>query len=174
MLSRLAAGCSQGSIRAKQQRIVRNAMVQTRGDAVYTMLVAIDGSEHSENAVRHAIDMARRIGDARILLLNVQPPAMSGEVSNLLTAEEVIDQHTAAGEIVLATAQSLIDASDVPYETEIAIGRPAESIVEAAQRRACDVIVLGASSHSRMRRLVLGSVAAKVAHIAEVPVTVVK
>ncbi len=138
------------------------------------MLVAIDGSEHSENAVRHAIDMARRIEDARILLLNVQPPAMSGEVSNLLTAEEVMEQHTAAGELVLAAARSLLDASGVAYDAEIAIGRPADSIVDSAERHACDVIVLGASSHGRVRRLVLGSVAAKVAHIAEVPVTVVK
>lgn len=138
------------------------------------MLVAIDGSEHSENAVRHAIDMARRIDDARILLLNVQPPAMSGEVSNLLTAEEVMEQHTAAGKLVLAAARSLLDASGVAYDTEIAIGRPAESIVDSADRHACDVIVLGSSSHGRVRRLVLGSVAAKVAHMAEVPVTVVK
>ena len=38
----------------------------------------------------YALDMARRIGDARIVLLNVQPPAMSGEVSNLITAEEAL------------------------------------------------------------------------------------
>jgi nucleotide-binding universal stress UspA family protein len=141
---------------------------------VYTMLVAVDGSEHSENAVRHALDMARRVGDARILLVNVQPPAMSGEVSNLVTAEEVIDQHTEAGRLVLAPAQAMIEQSGVAYETEIAIGRPAESIVDCANRRGCDAIVMGASSHGPVRSLVLGSVAAKVAHMAEVPVTVVK
>lgn len=138
------------------------------------MLVAVDGSEHAENAVRYAVDMARRIADARILLINVQPPAMSGEVSNLLTAEEVLAQHTAAGKSVLVEAETVLGASGVPYETEIAIGRPAESIVEVAQRRGCDAIVLGASSHGRVHTLVLGSVASKVAHIAEVPVTVVK
>lgn len=145
-----------------------------KGDIVYTMLVAVDGSEHSENAVRHALDMVRRIQDARILLVNVQPPAMSGEVSNLLTAEEVLAQHTAAGKAVLEAAEAILGRSGVAYETEIVIGRPAESIVEAAQRRGCDAIVLGASSHGRVRSLVLGSVASKVAHIAEVPVTVVK
>lgn len=138
------------------------------------MLVAVDGSEHSENAVRHALDMARRIPGARVLLVNVQPPAMSGEVSNLLTAEEVLDQHTAAGKEVLGAAERILAQAGVPYETEIAIGRPAESIVETAQRRGCDAIVLGASSHGRVHSLVLGSVASKVAHIAEVPVTVVK
>lgn len=138
------------------------------------MLVAVDGSEHSENAVRHALDMAKRIADARIVLVNVQPPAMSGEVSNLLTAEEVLEQHTAAGKAVLGAAEAILANAGVAYDTEIAIGRPAESIVEAAQRRSCDAIVLGASSHGRVRSLVLGSVASKVAHVAEVPVTVVK
>jgi len=141
---------------------------------VYTMLVAVDGSEHSENAVRHALDMARRLGEVRIVLVNVQPPAMSGEVSNLLTAEEVMDQHTEAGRAVLDSAKALIDQAGVDCDTEIAIGRPAESIVECAQRRGCDAIVMGASSHGRVRSLVLGSVASKVAHMAEVPVTVVK
>jgi len=138
------------------------------------MLVAVDGSEHSENAVRHALDMARRLGEVRIVLVNVQPPAMSGEVSNLLTAEEVMDQHTEAGRAVLDSAKALIDQAGVDCDTEIAIGRPAESIVECAQRRGCDAIVMGASSHGRVRSLVLGSVASKVAHMAEVPVTVVK
>lgn len=141
---------------------------------MYTMLVAVDGSEHSENAVRHALDMVRRIGDACILLVNVQPPAMSGEVSNLLTAEEVLEQHTAAGKAVLAAAEAILRRAGIAYETQIAIGRPAESLVEAAQRRACDAIVIGASSHGPLRTLVLGSVASKVVHSAEVPVTVVK
>jgi len=138
------------------------------------MLVAVDGSEHAESAVRHALDMARRMQGARIVIVNVQPPAMSGEVSNLLTAEDVLDQHTSAGAAVLRAAEAILAGTGVAYETEIAIGRPAETIVEAAQRRGCDAIVLGASSDGRVHSLVLGSVASKVAHIAEVPVTVVK
>ena len=39
---------------------------------VYVMLVAVDGSEHAYNAVRHAIDIAQRMVDARIVLINVQ------------------------------------------------------------------------------------------------------
>lgn len=144
------------------------------GGCVYTMLVAYDGSEHAENAVRYALDMAHRLGDAHIVLLNVQPPAMSGEVSNLLTAEEVLEQHLAAGREVLAPARAMVEQAGVRCDTEIAIGRPAEAIVEFAQKCGCDAIVMGASSHGRVHSLVLGSVASKVAHIAEVPVTVVK
>jgi len=141
---------------------------------VYTMLVAVDGSEHAEHAVQHALDMARRLAEARILLVNVQPPVMSGEVSNLLTAEEVMDQHAEAGRLALASAKALLDQARVAYDTEIAIGRPAETIVDCALRSGCDIIIVGASSRGRVRSIVLGSVASKVVHIAEVPVTVVK
>lgn len=141
---------------------------------MYFMCVATDGSEHAVNAVRHAIEMARRISDTRVLLVNVQPPAMSGEVSNLLSAEEVMAQHTERGEAALAGAKALLDAARVDYEAEIAIGTPAETIVECAAKRDCDLIVVGASSHGRVHTLVLGSVASKIIRSAECPVTVVK
>ena len=141
---------------------------------MYTMLVAYDGSEHAENAVRYALDMARRLGEARIVLVNAQPPAMSGEVSNLLTAEQVVEQHLAEGRELLAPARALVEQAGVACETEIAIGRPAEAIVEYARSSGCDAIVMGASSHGRVHSLVLGSVASRVAHMADVPVTVVK
>jgi len=107
-------------------------------------------------------------------LINVQRPAMSGEVSNLLTAEQVMEQHTEAGDKALAGAQALLDAAGVTYDAEIAIGKPAETIAEFAVKRSCDIVVVGASSHGRVRSLVLGSVAARVVRIAEPPVTVVK
>ena len=141
---------------------------------MYTMLVAYDGSEHAESAVRYALEMARRLGAARIVLVNVQPPAMSGEVSNLLTAEEVMEQHLAEGRKVLSGAALLLEQAGVPFESEIAIGRPADAIVEYAQRVSADAIVMGASSHGPVRSLMLGSVVSKVAHSAPVPVTVVK
>lgn len=141
---------------------------------MYTLLVAVDESEHAQSAVRYAIDIARRMSAARVLLVNVQPPAMSGEVSNLLSAEEVMEQHMEKGRAALAGAQAAFDAAGIAYEMEICIGKPAESIVECAGKLGGDVIVLGASSHGRVASLVLGSVAERVLRIAELPVTVVK
>ena len=141
---------------------------------MYTMLVGVDSFEHSEGAVRHAIDMARRIGGARVVLVNVQPPVMSGEVSPLLSAEEVMAQHTETGHRVLAQAKALLTAAQVPFDAEIVIGTAAEGIVECAARRGCDIIIVGASSHGRVHTLVLGSVAAKIARSADMPVTIVK
>lgn len=60
------------------------------------------------------------------------------------------------------------------FNTGIAIGRPAEAIVEYALKHAVDIIVVGASSHGSVHAFVLGSVVSKVTHTADVPVTVVK
>src|SRR5690606_16068580 len=126
------------------------------GGVVYTMLVAYDGSEHAQRAVRYALDMARRLGDAAITLVNVQPPPMSGEVSNLLSAEQVLAQHLATGREVLAPARAAVESEGVACASEIVIGRPAEAIVEHAKKCGADAIVVGASSHGRVRSLVLG------------------
>ena len=159
---------------AGAQTRFRQGAIAQREARVYKMLVAVDGSEHAFNAVRHAIDIARRIDDTRVVLINVQRPAMSGEVSNLLTAEQVMEQHTEAGNKALAGARALLDAAGTACQTEIGVGAPAETIAEFAEKCGCDVIVVGASSHGRVHSLVLGSVAAKIVHIAELPVTVVK
>lgn len=141
---------------------------------MYSMLVAVDGSTHAEHALRHAIDVARRMaGAVRILLVNVQPPAMSGEVSNLMTAEEVMQRHTEMAKATLAPARELLDAAGIAHETEILVGRPAEELIACARRRECDIIVVGASRRGPVGSLVLGSVATRVIHLADVPVTVV-
>jgi nucleotide-binding universal stress UspA family protein len=162
------------AVRSRERYDQTRARPLEQERAMYTMLVAYDGSEHAESAVRHALDMARRVGTARIVLLNVQPPVMSGEVSSLLTTEEVVDQHIAAGNEILAPALRLVQQAGVPCEAKVALGRPADVIVEHARNSACDAIVVGASSHGRVHSLVLGSVASNVAHTAPVPVTVVK
>jgi len=141
---------------------------------VFRILVAVDGSATSDDAMRFAADLGRRIGNAVLVLVNVQRPAMAGEVSNLMTAEDVMQEHTDAGHSVLARARAAAEAAGLACESEIVIGRAAEEIVRYAEARDCDMIVIGGSGHGRIGSLILGSVASKVVHGSNVPVTVVK
>lgn len=136
--------------------------------------MAVDGSEKSDNAVRHAIRCAQHMRDVHVLLVNVQRPPMSGEVSNLLTGEEVAAMHEERGKASLDRAVDLAAGSGVDLAVEVAIGRPAETIVERAQHHACDLIVIGSHRHGRVGAIVLGSVANKVMHLSPIAVTVVK
>jgi nucleotide-binding universal stress UspA family protein len=62
----------------------------------------------------------------------------------------------------------------VPYEKEILIGNIAEVIARRADELGCDGIVMGTRGMTAIGGLVMGSVATKVVHAANVPVTLVK
>jgi nucleotide-binding universal stress UspA family protein len=138
------------------------------------ILLPVDGSELSLEAVRFAIRMilAGLRGDA--VLANVQEPA---NLYELLVAHdpEVLDRVSAeAGLHALKSAQDLLDAAGVEYECEVAKGDPAHTIVEIAERFDCHLIVMGARGTSALRSAMLGSVSNEVLHASAVPVLIVK
>jgi nucleotide-binding universal stress UspA family protein len=65
-------------------------------------------------------------------------------------------------------------AGHVEVRTMIEVGGAASQIVEAANREKVDQIVIGSHSRRAVTRLILGSVADRVAHSATCPVTIVR
>jgi len=65
-------------------------------------------------------------------------------------------------------------AGHVEVQTLIEVGGAASQIVEAAIREKCDQIVIGSHSKKAVARMVLGSVADRVAHTSSCPVTIVR
>lgn len=65
-------------------------------------------------------------------------------------------------------------AAPVPVTTRIEVGGAAAQIVDAAIREKADQIVLSSHTRRGVKRLVLGSVADRVAHTAPCPVTIVR
>ncbi len=138
------------------------------------LLIPVDGSELSLEAVRFAVRvlLAGLRGD--VVLANVQEPA---NLYELIVAHDpdVIDQVSAdAGVHALQAARALLDAAEVEYECEVAKGDPAHTIVDIAERFACDLIVMGARGNSALRSAMLGSVSNEVLHASAVPVMIVK
>ncbi len=138
------------------------------------ILLPVDGSELSLEAVRFAIRMVLAGLRADAVLANVQEPA---NLYELLVAHdpELIDRASAeAGLHALAGAQALLDAAGVEYECEVAKGDPAHIIIEISERFGCDLIVMGARGTSTLRLAILGSVSNEVLHASAVPVMIVK
>jgi nucleotide-binding universal stress UspA family protein len=138
------------------------------------MLLPVDGSELSLEAVRFAIRMALAGLRGEAVLANVQEPA---NLYELLVAHdpEVIQRVSGeAGLHALQSARALLDAAGVEYECEVAQGDPAHTIIDIAQRFACDLIVMGARGNSALRSAMLGSVSNEVLHASAVPVVIVK
>jgi nucleotide-binding universal stress UspA family protein len=138
------------------------------------ILLPVDGSELSLEAVRFAIRMVLAGLHGEVVLANVQESATLYE---LVVAHdpEVIDQVShAAGLHLLQSAQELLDAAEIAYECEVAQGDPAHTIIDISERFACDLIVMGARGQSALRRAMMGSVSNEVLHASAVPVVIVK
>lgn len=138
------------------------------------ILLAVDGSEGSLNAVAHVIKRASAAKDEyRIELVNVQHP-LHGDVTSFIDSTVVKQYHQEQGVKELAAAREKLDAAGVAYQHHLFVGDPATVIARYAKESGCDEIVLGTRGHTALAGLFMGSVSTKVVHLAEVPVLLVK
>jgi nucleotide-binding universal stress UspA family protein len=138
------------------------------------VLLPVDGSELSMEAVRLALRMRQDGLALTAVLANVQEPASLYEML-VAHAPDVIDQVSAeAGLHALQPAQALLDAAGVDYECEVAKGDPAHTLIDISERFGCDMVVMGARGASALRSAMLGSVSNEVLHASLVPVVIVK
>ncbi len=138
------------------------------------ILLPVDGSEHSLNAVRYAIRLVQEGLSASFVLLNVQEPTYLYEMV-LAPDADVLERVTgAAGSHSLEGAEDLLRQAEITFEREVASGDPAHTILETGESYDCDAIILGARGRGVLRSALLGSVSQAVIHGAPVPVTVVR
>ncbi len=138
------------------------------------LLLPVDGSPSSRRAAEWVVRAAGDRGTARVLLLNAQAPVMAWEISPYVTAEMVHQIHEKAGREAIGEARAVLDAAGVPCEEHLLVGEPAELIAKVAAQEAVDGVVMGTRGMGPVKSLVLGSVATKVIHLVDVPVTLVK
>jgi len=138
------------------------------------LLLAVDGSSTSDNAARHLIGMVKDLGPLEVHVTNVEPPITYLELLTSAEQERVDHWSQRAGREASKSAQLLLDNAGVPYTLHIVAGYSGEAIVKVAKEEGCDLIVMGTRGMSAISNLVLGSVAMRVIHLAEVPVMLVK
>jgi len=138
------------------------------------ILLPVDGSEASLDAVRHALHLVANGLAARFVLANVQEPA---NLYELVTAHDpdVLRQVSAgAGAHLLEAAEALLRTAGAQWEREIASGDPAHVLAEMIERHAIDAVVMGARGLGAARSAVAGSVSHWLLTHCTVPVTVVR
>jgi nucleotide-binding universal stress UspA family protein len=139
------------------------------------MLVAVDGSETANRAVAHAMHVEQLCSQPLALhLMNVQAPLTFEDVREHVGAEVVNAHYRDEGTKALAAARKLLDDASVDYTWHVAVGPAAETILKYVHEQHCTQIVMGNRGRSAIPGLLLGSVASKVLHLADVPVTLVK
>ncbi|HSJ51540.1 MAG TPA: universal stress protein [Actinomycetota bacterium] len=133
------------------------------------ILLAVDGSEHSRRAVPVAAELAYRHG-GEILVFHVREHEVAlGVDVDAETPQEAMD-------LVDGIVRELKDLG-VGVRGEIVrvpLGQTTRAILNATEDEEMDLIVLGTRGLSDWSRLLVGSVAHKVVHLAHVPVLVVR
>ncbi len=141
------------------------------------ILVAVDGSKYSINAAQKAVAIAQKYG-SRITVLHVvnhsrlfsigPPQAMP------MISEAMIEGLNHGGEIILKNTLKALNPMTVTVETELSWGNPAEMILDKAQSKPYDLIVIGNRGLNTISRLFMGSVSERVAKMSTCPVLIVK
>ena len=137
-------------------------------------LIPVDGSPASERVVCHVIALMNGREPMEVHLINVQDKADAPELRRFLKPNEIKHMQLEHGAAALMPAKRLLDRAGIPYEAHVLIGDPAEKIAAFARRGGFDKIIMGTHGRSGMTALLMGSVATKVLHLSDVPVTLVK
>lgn len=138
-------------------------------EAQQQVVVATDGSESAERAVRSGARVANLLR-ARAVLVYVRPGV--GPLGNPYYQEKVSEQMEHA-RAALDRARKAAEEEGAEVEEEILEGEPAEAIVELAKARDAAAIVVGSRGLGAVAGALLGSVSSAVIHRADRPVLVV-
>jgi nucleotide-binding universal stress UspA family protein len=139
-----------------------------------SLLVAVDGSSAADRAVQYAARGAAANPAVRVLLLNVQPRILSGNVRRFASRMQIEAYAQEEAAAAMRQAERIMDRAGISYGRRVAQGDAVETILETAAESNCGRIVLGTRGRGAAKSLLLGSVAYGVVHHADVPVTVVK
>jgi nucleotide-binding universal stress UspA family protein len=135
------------------------------------ILVPLDGSEHSLNALEKAIQIAKKF-DGKITLINVYSVSSFRMTPSQVFAYVV--EIRKSGESILAEGQKIVFDEGIQVETLLKEGHIVEEILQKAREGNFDLIVMGARGISKMKEILLGSVSHRVTTHAPCPVLIVK
>jgi nucleotide-binding universal stress UspA family protein len=141
------------------------------------ILVATDGSDGADRAVDYAAHLAKNYGADLIIVNVIGNGSIPGNVFSRIThAQQTWLKELFASE----SAELLTRARDRArsfgismIQLESRTGDVAQTIIEIAQEKEADDIVVGKRGTGRIAGLLLGSVSQKLVSLARQPVTVV-
>jgi hypothetical protein len=122
------------------------------------VLLATDGSAHSQRAAQVAAAVAARCGLPMTVVSAIDP----GEAASAEARTHV------------EAALEAVRSAGVPATGRVVAGKASEAIIAAANEVGADLIVIGRRGLNRARRLLVGSTSERVAGAAPCPVMIVR
>lgn len=145
-----------------------------------SVLVPVDGSPLSHEALRHALDTFPDASVTVFHVVDVYEPGygtaadVDSSYEPLMGSEEWYERAEEVSERVLDEVRDVAADRDREVETEWEIGDPKRVVVDFATEEDVDHVVLGAHGRTDEQRPLYGSVAEIVARRSPVPVTLVR
>ncbi|WP_411833769.1 universal stress protein [Pseudoxanthomonas mexicana] len=143
------------------------------------ILIAIDGSELAARGLEHGLALATQL-QAEVAVVTVSEPpisgyedALGGPAFALLPEYQRAQEATATR--VLQSARDAAAAAGITAETVHVPNRyAADGIIETAEQRGSDLIVMASHGRRGLGRLVLGSQVSEVLARSGIPVLVIR
>ena len=151
------------------------------------LLVPVDGSNASINAVKKALELSRKYNFS-IKLISVvteknseyrrHENAWRGVDGSIISESEELEKQLEKkvkenADRLLNAIVSKLDFSGIKVETEVLLGEPYVKIIETAKNDNIDMIVMSNRGFSKIKRFFVGSVTQKVLSESPCPVLVV-
>lgn len=138
------------------------------------VLLPVDGSDTSMGATKKLIEMLGWCKEPpQIDLLTVHVPVPKLPSMSMVVSDEMIDRFYDDECASMAASKAALDAAKVKYAVHTRVGPVAETIVDQAKKLQSDMIYMGTRGMTALSNMVLGSVATRVLHLAEIPVVLV-
>jgi nucleotide-binding universal stress UspA family protein len=135
------------------------------------ILLGVDGSKHSLHAAQKAAELAICL-EANLWIVVAHPtvPAYLGEPN----FQDAIVARLGESKKIMEEAIKAVGKIPGEIHTEILEGSAAEVVLNVANVRQIDLIVMGSRGHGKLRGLLLGSQSQKVLQHAPCPVMIVR
>lgn len=137
-----------------------------------TILVPVDGSDHSRRALKFAVHIAKGL-NAKIIILNVQLSLNTRNVNRFIGKEELHEYQEGEAQEAINKVLDIVEGQDLEVVTKFRIGLPDMEICKEAEEEGVTLIIMGTRGLGAFKRNILGSVSYSVVHQAPCPVTVV-
>ncbi|KAH0921133.1 hypothetical protein HID58_021151 [Brassica napus] len=152
------------------------------------VVVAVDGSEVSMEALRWALDnlkLSSSSSESSFVVLHVQPsPSVAAGVSpgtipfgglEVPAFTAAIEQHhKRITETIMDHARLIFADRSVNVKTQVVVGDPKYKICETVESLHADLLVIGSRAHGRIKRMFLGSVSNYCSNHVHCPVVIIK
>lgn len=138
------------------------------------ILVPIDGSQNSFNALKYAGEIAEKYS-AELVLVNIQKPVFYESLESETEETETLQDRA---KMIIKEGLKVLKGSPIKikpeFNSEIILGDPAEQILFLIKKENVDMVVMGRKGLSGIKRYVIGSVSHKVLQHSPITVLIVK